>query len=409
VALGYLTLIGIPYIYPMTGSRLRYLDGLRGVLAIIVFVHHFFYIFYPDIIFGGNYQEYQKPGWSFDKIFAFTPLNLLFNPGAAIHFFFLLSGYVQSFHYFNHPEITILQKSFFKRYFRLTIPVLAVLLIVYACHSLHLIRKDLIPVHAVTEGFTKSTLPNKYDLREVIRAALVVHVYLKNYTYYQVLWTMPIELMNSWMVFILLFVGHQVKNIRKLLLFWIVVQLFFLQAFYSVAFTLGMLLCYFQTYSAPFKDLFTRSPVRILCFTVGLYFASYPFVGYEKSTVNTMYGPISFFEKHPHIISYLVGDLLLFCFIMYSSRLTNLLSKPIFIFFGNISFMFYLFHFILLFTFSPVFYAGLPSMWNVGLKLGLTGISSFIVTTAISYLLYQFIDKPGIHWSSVITKKVLGI
>src|SRR5688572_2860924 len=144
----------------MSDDRLRYLDGLRGILAIIVFLHHFFYIFYPDIIFGGNYEEYLRKGMSFEKFMAFTPLNMLFNPGTAIHFFFFLSGYVQSFHYLKNPELGILQKSFIKRYFRLAIPTLIVMLLIFTFHKLHLITKDYIPPDPVTGSWTKSMLPD---------------------------------------------------------------------------------------------------------------------------------------------------------------------------------------------------------------------------------------------------------
>jgi peptidoglycan/LPS O-acetylase OafA/YrhL len=41
-------------------QSISYLDGLPGVLAVIVFFHHFFYIYYPEIIFGGNYTDFSN-------------------------------------------------------------------------------------------------------------------------------------------------------------------------------------------------------------------------------------------------------------------------------------------------------------------------------------------------------------
>ena len=135
------------------------------------------------------------------------------------------------------------------------------------------------------------------------------------------------------MVLILLFVGHRTSDFKRLLIFWIVIQIFFLQAYYSVAFALGMLLCHLHQKNALFNHIISKWPIRLLFLVIGIYFASYPFVGYEKSTVNSMYAPISFFEKYPHIISYLVGDFFLFCFLLHATRLKNLLSTSVFRFF----------------------------------------------------------------------------
>src|SRR4051812_10039992 len=177
----------------MIDTRVRYLDGLRGILAVIVFFHHFFYAFFPEIIIGGSHEEFINTGnWTFYKIMALTPINLLYNPGAAIHFFFLLSGYVQSYHYFKNPDTIFLQKSFIKRYFRLALPTLAVVIFLFIFHRLHFIHKFQIP-SGLTVGWINSMLPDNLGFFEAVKNALS-DCFIANSRYYQVLWTMPIEL-----------------------------------------------------------------------------------------------------------------------------------------------------------------------------------------------------------------------
>ena len=130
---------------------------------------------------------------------ALTPVNIFFNPGMAIHFFFLLSGYVQTHTYFINPETAFLQKSLIKRYIRLALPVLSVVILVYFFHSFYLIRKDLIPANELTSGWLKSLLPNNLHFFEVIKEGLS-DCFRGNSRYYQVLWTMPTELINSFVV-----------------------------------------------------------------------------------------------------------------------------------------------------------------------------------------------------------------
>jgi peptidoglycan/LPS O-acetylase OafA/YrhL len=339
---------------------------------------------------------------------AFTPLNILCNPGFAIHLFFILSGYVQSFQYLRNPELSLLQKSFVKRYFRLAIPIVSVLLLVFAFHKLGFITKHLVPFDAVTSSWTKSMLPNSLKFIGVVKHGLI-EVFLSNNKYYQVLWTMPIELVNSWMVLILLFVTHQIQNKVRLLVFWILIQLFITQSYYSVAFSFGTLICYMELNSPRFRSFFNLHLVKFLCFVTGIYFASYPFIGYEGSTIRSIYKPISFFEKVPHIISYLGGDLLLFCLLLRSETLKVLFSKRVFQFFGNISFMFYLVHLLVILSFSPLLFSSLQGIVNKPLNILITLISSGVVVTILSYLLYQYIDKPALRWCSVYSKKIFGI
>lgn len=392
----------------MTDTRIRYLDGLRGVLAVIVFVHHFLYAFYPDLIFGGEYRLLFNGKLSFEKFIAFSPINIFFNPGAAIHFFFFLSGYVQSYHYLKNPDLIILQKSFIKRYFRLAIPTLAVLLLVFFFHKLHLIRRELIPHYASTADWTKSLMPDNLGFLALLKHGLV-ECYFNNSKYYQILWTMPIELFNSWMTLILLFITHKLKNKVVLWGFWIVVQLFFTQSYYSVAFTIGLTLCHFQLNVPGFSSFFSKALVKLFCVVTGIYFASYPYIGYENSTNQGFYAPISFFEKYPHLISYLFGDFLLFCYLLNSNRPKNFLSKKIFLFLGNISFMLYLVHLLVLFSFSPLLYRALFNVAGFQANMVITGTATLIVTAFVSWLLYTFVDKPVLSICNGWIKKLFGI
>src|SRR5207253_125005 len=117
-------------------------------------------------------------------------------------------------------------------------------------------------------------------------------------------------------------------------------------------------------------------------------------IGYEKSTVHSLYAPISFFEKYPHIISYLFGDLLLFLFFLRSGTLKKIFTKKPFQFFGDISFMFYLVHMLILFSFSPWLFNALAHHVTRFQDLIITALLSMFVVSLVSYLLYEFVDKP---------------
>jgi peptidoglycan/LPS O-acetylase OafA/YrhL len=219
---------------------------------------------------------------------------------------------------------------------------------------------------------------------------------------------MPIELMNSWMTLIILFVTHQIKKKPLVIIFWIIVQLFVLQAYYSVAFSFGLLICYAEVHSEKFKLFFSSGFIKYSALIVGIYFASYPFVGYQNSTVNSFYAPLSFFEKYPHIISYLNGDVLLFCFLLRANKIQKLFETKWLLALGKISFQFYLVHLLVLLSFTPWVFHALSSSMNEASNLVLSGLFSFLVVTSLSYLLYRFLDVPMLKFLNRFMKKLFS-
>lgn len=372
-------------------QRISYLDGLRGVLAVIVFLHHFFYIYYPEIIFGGDFLTYSNSG-SFGalKAFALTPVNMLFNPGFAIHFFFLLSGYVQTQHYYQTGNPISLQRSLLKRYFRLALPTLAVVLLVYCAHKFHWFHKELIAETEFNKDWLKSMMPNTHNFQQLFKEGLVSSFQHVS-RYYQILWTMPTELANSYLVLLIALALGNMKHQAKLLLALLAIQFFVLEEYYSIAFVLGMLFAQLQTQNPIFKNLFSRTWLKALCLLIGLYFGSYPFTGYEGSVIQSIYAPLSFFERYPHIISYFIGSAAMFLFLMHAPKAQSVLTKKFFVFFGSISFMLYLLHFIVLLTLSPLIHKAVHS-------LAITFIFSFLSTTVLSWLFTKFIDEPVLRF-----------
>jgi peptidoglycan/LPS O-acetylase OafA/YrhL len=392
----------------MGNERIYYLNGLRGILAIIVFIHHYLYAFYPDLIFGGTREEVVANKHTLSWLIAYTPLNAAFNPGLAISFFFLLSGYVQAYHYIKTEDPIFLQRSFIKRYFRLALPVLTVVLLLYLFHRLHLIRKEGIPYHELSSGWSKSMLPDDLNFLQLFNYVFA-RCFNGDSSYYQILWTMSPELYNSWMVIILLMVTHRIRNKMPLLLAWLAFQCVFLQSFYSASFTLGLMLSHLNLKSPAFNAFASKPLVKLLCLLMGLYFASYPFTGYEGVTQRTIYGPISFFDTIPHVISFAFGNLLLFIFMMHSARAKKILAWPTLLFFGEISFMFYLVHFLIIFSFSPRMYQFLQPYLVTTANAWLTGLASFVMVTLASWVLYLCVDKPVVRLCNVYTKKLFGI
>src|SRR5208282_6448472 len=76
--------------------KLHYLQGLRGIAALTVAVHHYFCAFYPATVFGtgprhGNWEE----------LFWRSPLGIFSSGISPVCIFFILSGFVLSLPFFG--------------------------------------------------------------------------------------------------------------------------------------------------------------------------------------------------------------------------------------------------------------------------------------------------------------------
>jgi peptidoglycan/LPS O-acetylase OafA/YrhL len=378
-------------------SRIVYLDGLRGVLAVIVFLHHFFYAFYPEVIFGGDYQSFSNTGtFTGLKLIGLSPINILFNPGFAIHFFFLLSGYVQTYQFYQTGDKSIIQRGLLKRYFRLALPTLSVVILVYCAHKFHWIRKDLIAENPLNSGWVKSVMPNTLQFHQLFKEGLISS-FQHNSRYYQVLWTMPTELANSYLVLLLALALHKIKHQTKVIVVLLLIEFSVLEEYYSIAFVSGMLIARLRVEPPAYNSVFAKKWLKWTCLAIGLYFGSYPFTGYQGAVSQSVYSPISFFDTYPHIISYYIGSVFMFLFILQSPSLQAAFSVRLVLFYGKISFMFYLIHFLLLFTLTPV-------VFHISNNIPITIIVSLALVTGISWLLTVLVDQPTLRFCNRFSK-----
>lgn len=72
-------------------SRYRSLDGLRGVAALVVVVHH---CLLTSVVLAGTYRGAGATGWGLSEILSRTPLHLFWDGTGSVLVFFVLSGFV---------------------------------------------------------------------------------------------------------------------------------------------------------------------------------------------------------------------------------------------------------------------------------------------------------------------------
>jgi peptidoglycan/LPS O-acetylase OafA/YrhL len=178
------------------------LDGLRGIAAFLVMLYHFASVIYPAILTGD--RALAHGGW--DAALHASAFWVLLNGAFAVAIFFVLSGYVLTRDAFITGETTRLRHRAAGRLVRLGLPAGASTLAVFAllqAGAYHLrAAQALSGADAVFNSGTLFSFP-------LTLASLEDNLFWRTWfapvditrMYNLVLWTMPVELWGSFIVF----------------------------------------------------------------------------------------------------------------------------------------------------------------------------------------------------------------
>jgi peptidoglycan/LPS O-acetylase OafA/YrhL len=221
-------------------NKLQHIEGIRGLAAIIVVLHHYTLAFYPALNYGDISQTHIGDG-NLELLFARTPLNLIYNGGFAVCIFFILSGYVLSNSYHQTQNPTILTHYAIKRYFRLWVPVSGSIILAYIFIKTGLMTNMGLDSITKAGDWLSSSFNQDGGFVDVIQNMFVNVFFLKDNKYNPVLWTMTYELLGSLLIFSFLIITHPLKHKASLYIVLILV-LFITQNNFYAAFILGVLL-----------------------------------------------------------------------------------------------------------------------------------------------------------------------
>ena len=113
----------------MNSKRLYWIDGLKGIACIMIFIHHFMLAFFPASYYGEGAMIHGNNGWEVGL--SQSPVGVLINGNFWVCVFCLVSGLVQSYKIYNSNDFSKLPNDMVKRYFRFTGPIFVVSFIVF--------------------------------------------------------------------------------------------------------------------------------------------------------------------------------------------------------------------------------------------------------------------------------------
>ncbi len=380
-------------------KKLLFLEGIRGIAALVVVFAHFAQVFYPQVFKNDPAISH----FSYESIIATTPINLLVNGNFAVCVFFVLSGYVLSFKFFSTKDPTVLSKAATKRYLRLGIPVLSVHLLAFALLALDAYS------YSQLQKLTLATIPDFYSepisiFKTFYQGAIESFFNFKTYTLNPVVWTMQYELYGSYIVFALLALFGR-STFRYII--YIVTSLIFIKTYY-LAFILGVFLC--DAYVQKWHEIKRRFyVVGIVILGIGLLLGSFPYYLVD----NSFYKHLMIFGKQFSFSDYfifyhVVGAFMLIVGTLLVRSLQDFFSSKIMLYLGKISFAVYLIHFLLINSLGARSFLSLSSYMEYHYAFWTTFIITMASILGLSHLIQKFIDELAIVLSNRFARKVLS-
>ena len=368
-------------------SKIAWLDGLRGVAALVVLLAHF-----KELVLPGSEARLH---FAFEPYLERSPLMILFASHLAVLIFFIHSGFVLSWKYLNAPDARILLSMAIRRFFRLGIPIGFAVWFAYA-----LMRAGLMSNAAAAEmSGSPGAFNNIYTFTPTLYSAIVdstVGVLLfTNYRYNGAFWTMPIELICSYAVFIVLpLVVRLETNLLGLLLLLASIQLLAPYP-WLICFLIGILFVrlaregHFAVGVRWMADQHRAIPILLAALAIS--FALWPQWIAAHLSLPEFLNP----DEALQILSGALIIALLFC----SPAAQRLLGSPLAQFLGRLSFPVYLLHLPILCSLTSRLFIVLHGAgWPYAANCALTFVATLAATYVAAYLMAISVDAWAINF-----------
>lgn len=379
---------------PTSSHHESSLDGLRGVAALIVVVHHYALMLYPSMVFN-DINRIKSP---LDTLVATTPLNLLIGGHFAVCLFFVLSAYVLTRKHVGKKNGLSLISSIFKRYPRLGIPIFASVMLSFIALWLN---------NFITTGNYKILLSGSLDIyyhiwisfKSAWTEATTGALLHGSNTFNGALWTINIEFYGSIGVFIYMFLFDPLAWRKRLVLY--AIAAFLTWKTYYLAFVMGLVLSEIQTYQPQWiKWIGERKSVIGVMLVCGLLLGSIPI--HFEAWQGTMYAILNHatWPQGYHLL----GAFIIVLTVMASSHLQHIFSLPFSKFLGDISFSMYLIHVIILQYFGHSLVTILEQHLGYHLATGTVLIPTIGLVFWLSWYFSNWVDKPAIRMAGIVAR-----
>jgi peptidoglycan/LPS O-acetylase OafA/YrhL len=377
-------------------QKIKYLEGLRGFAAFVVFLHHIKYLFYLNTEKTINQKIFSLDFLpSFIKTFLTDFLYFFTDGHLFVWVFWYLSAYALSINLFkNVDDQNLVYKSALKRFPRLFIPISASVLIALFLFTSNLFYNQqagqVLQSIAYDSSWLRQFYNFQFDLARFFQF-FFLDIYLHydfSFTYNSVLWSIQSEFLGSMLVFAIF--GIVRKNKNRFFVYILVISVLIHFGLYTyIPFVIGYLFTDFDYETIhPLIQKIKRIESNFFHFA-GLNFLLFVIIVIGIKQI------LNFYECEQATISLVQAGIILL-FVRKNPWLNKFFEWKWIYLFGKVSFSFYLIHFLVICSLSSY-------MITISLSFPfkiIIVLSTFALSLLISIFFYKFIDKFAVRISN---------
>lgn len=381
-----------------TGKRIVWLDGIKGLACMGVFLHHFTLAFFPATYFGDVNIAKLKNG--LDAELAQSPFGFFYNGNYMVALFCLISALVLSLKVMGMKDKDELGNIFVKRYLRLMLPIAPVIFVVY-----FMLRYQCFSNLDVT-SITQSQWLGWYYLEQVdfsrcIESLLFTTWFSADSTFSNAFWMLGYLLLGSFLAVVLSTFAWKMKRNALGIVYCVCVALYTRENTLSLAFVAGVLLAYCYR---EWKEMFGHSRIGGICLVAGVVLGGYP----SGTTPTNLYQYMNCLppEILPYQFWHIMGAFLTVYGIWNMAELQHLLEGKIVQTLGKISYSIYIVHIPFIFSVSCyILKVLIESGVDYLLGVWIVFFTSLFGVLILAYVYNRYIESG----CSILINKILNV
>lgn len=373
-------------------KRIYWIDGLKGIACIMIFVHHFFVGFMPASYYGVGAMQHGNDGW--EVLLSQNPASVLINGNFWVCVFCVLSGLVQGYKIFSMESLDRLPKGMVKRYFRLSLPVFFISMIVYLMMKGEMFY-NVQANQIVQSPWLETYYLEKKRLKDVFYTSFISVWFVGDSTFSNAFWMLKEIFVGSYLTYILSMIGYK-KRKNVLVIYAGLGIIFLILQSYMLAFVAGVIIAYIMANTE--KKLKYQPTIGGIEILAGCFFGGYP-TGVVPTNVYRL------FSFQSYVIWHILGAFLVILGIYHCKIVQKILSMKNCLVLGENSFAIYLVHIPILFSFSSWAFVEIYERLNrYQLSVMLVLIMSLLAVLAGAYLYHNIIE----NICGKIEQKIIG-
>jgi peptidoglycan/LPS O-acetylase OafA/YrhL len=354
---------------PQKTERLEYLDSARGIAALMVLFGHFI-------------------NWEYDHDKSIMVASLVFNAADAVSFFFVLSGMVLSYTYFQTDRKLDVGQFYINRIFRLYPGFLIAVLV-------NVMYRQRINLSFFSDLF----LHNKYHFWE---EAFLLRFHND---IYGPGWTLTIEMALSFFMPFLIVIGRYNKKLLPWLLF-ISFLIGNITGLYLFHFAAGALVSmYFKEISSDSFKAKKYYPYRFLIIPVAIFLFSVRQLTRMFPMNPTLSAVLEFFNLSNFMLSGIGALVFLVCIIHFKS-IQRILHHKVLVFYGKISYGIYLMHWVVVRYIGDHWEDVLKPFPNPFVALLVMSVVALAGSTLLATMFHYWVELPCMKMGKRMVKRM---